>query len=92
MATLQVRDMDDRLYDQLKMSAKIHNRSISQEVITILQEYLNSNQQTTKNATIEFLALTGSWKDERDADEIINDVKRSRQKSERFGENSVLFD
>ena len=37
MATLQVRDIDDRLYKYLKTSAKLKNRSISQEVITIIK-------------------------------------------------------
>ena len=41
MAILQVRDMDDRLYDRLKFAAKRDNRSISQQVITILQDYFN---------------------------------------------------
>lgn len=38
MAILQVRDIDDRLYDFLKRSAKLRNRSISQEVITIMDD------------------------------------------------------
>ena len=42
MAILQVRDMDDRLYDRLKFAAKRDNRSISQQVITILQDYFTS--------------------------------------------------
>ena len=42
MAMLQVRDMDDRLYDRLKFAAKHDNRSISQQVITILQNYFTS--------------------------------------------------
>ena len=37
MAMLQVRDMDNRLYDTIRYSAKKANRSISQQVITILQ-------------------------------------------------------
>lgn len=44
MAMLQVRDMDKRLYDTIRYSAKKANRSISQQVITILQEYFLSRQ------------------------------------------------
>ena len=44
MAMLQVRDMDNRLYDTIRYSAKKANRSISQQVITILQEYFSSRQ------------------------------------------------
>ena len=42
MAMLQVRDLDDRLYDRLRFAAKIDNRSISQQVVTILQNYFTS--------------------------------------------------
>ena len=42
MAMLQVRDMDDRLYERLRFAAKNDNRSISQQVITILQNYFTS--------------------------------------------------
>ena len=51
MAMLQVRDMDDRLYERLKFVAKLDNRSISQQVVTILQDYFTSVHSKTKNAT-----------------------------------------
>ena len=51
MAMLQVRDMDDRLYERLKFVAKLDNRSISQQVVTILQGYFTSVHSKTKNAT-----------------------------------------
>jgi plasmid stability protein len=92
MATLQVRDIDDRLYNFLKVSAKMQNRSISQEVITIIQNHLNSGQKSHKNSTLEFLALEGAWKDERMAEEIIHEIKKGRNKSNRFGEKDGLFD
>ena len=63
MAMLQVRDMDDRLYERLRFAAKNDNRSISQQVITILQNYFTSVPVKTKNATEEFLKLAGSWED-----------------------------
>ncbi len=37
MATLQVRDIDDRLYESLKTFANSEKRSISQEVIHIIE-------------------------------------------------------
>lgn len=92
MATLQVRDIDDRLYDFLKISAKMQNRSISQEVITIIQTYLNSNQKQNKNSTIEFLSLEGAWIDDKNAKEIINDIKQNRNQSSRFGATNGIFD
>lgn len=92
MATLQVRDIDDRLYSFLKVSAKMQNRSISQEVITIIQDHLNSSQKPHNNATLEFLSLKGAWKDDRKADEIIKEIKKSRTKTNRFGSKNGLFD
>lgn len=92
MATLQVRDIDDRLYKLLKTSARMQNRSISQEVITIIQNYLNSDQKAVKNATLEFLSLNGAWVDERNADEIVEEIKNTRTESSRFGEDNGLFD
>lgn len=92
MATLQVRDIDDRLYNFLKTSAKLQNRSISQEVVTIIQNYLNSSKTTSTNATLEFLSLTGAWEEEKTAEEIVNSIRKGRKQSKRFGEKDGLFD
>ncbi|MGN0728024.1 antitoxin [Treponema sp.] len=92
MAILQVRDMDDRLYDKLKFAAKSENRSISQQVITILQNYFTSVPVKTKNATEEFLKLAGLWEDSRSTDEIIDDIYGSRINSTRFEALNGIFD
>lgn len=92
MATLQVRDIDDALYNSLKISAKMQNRSVSQEVVTIIETYLNSSQKNNKNATLEFLSLEGAWEDTRSADDIIKDIKKNRQQLRRFGKNNGIFD
>ena len=90
MATLQLRNIDDRLYNFLKNSARRQNRSVSQEVVTIIQQHLHSSQPA--NATLEFLALSGAWKDERDAEEIVADIRSGRSQSNRFGADDGLFD
>jgi len=92
MATLQVRDMDDRLYDRLKFAAKRDNRSISQQVVTILQNYFTSVPVKPKNATEEFLKLSGAWEDTRSAEEIIDDIRISRVNSKRFEAVDGIFD
>ncbi len=92
MAILQVRDMDDRLYEKLKFSAKLDNRSISQQVITILQDYFTSVPVKSKNATEEFLKLAGTWEDSRSTEEIIDDVYASRVNSTRFEALDGIFD
>lgn len=92
MAILQVRDIDDRLYSSLKELAKSENRSLSQEIISILEKYLSNPMLLKNNSTKEFLSLSGSWDDDRTADEIIDDVKRSRGNSKRFKAENVIFD
>lgn len=92
MAILQVRNIDDRLYDLLKTIAKSQNRSISQEVIFIIEKYLSNPAVYKINPTREFLALSGAWEDDRSSDEIIDSMKKSRKNSERFNKANVLFD
>ena len=91
MAILQVRDVDDRLYNTLKQKAQVENRSISQEVISILEKYLsNPNYYNNVNSTKEFLNL--SWEDNRDANEIVNDIIKDRKNKKSFGEFHGIFD
>lgn len=92
MAMLQVRDMDDRLYDRLKFAAKLDNRSISQQVITILQDFFTSVPTRHQNATEQFLKLAGSWEDSRSTKEIIDDIHKSRANSTRFKDLDGIFD
>ena len=92
MAILQVRDIDDRLYSSLKTLAKLENRSLSQEVISILEKYLSNPVVFKNNPTREFLSLSGSWADDRKADKIIKDIQKNRRNSKRFEAQNVLFD
>jgi hypothetical protein len=92
MAILQVRDIDDRLYASLKNLAKSENRSLSQEVISILEKYLSNPVAFKNNPTREFLSLSGSWADDRTADEIVKDIKKNRRNRKRFEAQNVLFD
>ena len=92
MATLQVRDIDDGLYNFLKRTAKLKNRSLSQEVIHMLQSWLNSSESIKNKATLEFLELSGAWKDDRSAENIIKDLRNKRNNSQRFEDKNGLFD
>ncbi|MDR2144589.1 MAG: antitoxin [Treponema sp.] len=89
MAILQVRDIDNRLYDSLKQKAKIDNRSISQEVIAILEAHLSNPDIYNINSTREFLKL--SWDDDKNADEIINDIAKDRKNKKSFGKYNGVF-
>ncbi len=92
MANLQVKDIDDRLYEALRSSAKSENRSISQEVVTILEKYLADPQGFKNSPVQDFLSLSGSWMDSRTAEETVLDIKSGRKNSKRFRSDNVLFD
>lgn len=88
MANLQVKSMDDQLYQALSKRAAMENRSISQEVVHIIKSYLARPLQEQNDRSQAFLELCGSWDDERSADDIIHDVRAARRdSSDRFNES-----
>jgi hypothetical protein len=54
--------------------AVMDNRSISQEVVMIVKEYLSGSTGNHKRKSESFLELAGTWQDERSAEEIILDI------------------
>lgn len=86
MATLQVRSIDDQLYEALGRMAARDHRSISQQVIAILKEHL-SQPMRHANATEEFLSLCSTWKDEKKAEEIVHEIRGDRKSTTRFKES-----
>ena len=92
MANLQVRDINEKLYESLKRRAELEHRSISQEVVMIIESHLKRNNLETESQTFEFLKLSNSWKDSRNAKEIIDDLRSSRSKNTRLRKQNELFD
>ena len=92
MAILQVRDIDSGLYQSLKNRASKEKRSISQEVIFILEKYLARPKSMDVSPTEEFLQLSGSWEDDRSAEEIVTSIREGRIESPRFAADHELFD
>ena len=85
MATLQVKGIDDRLYEALRRRAEQDHRSISQEILSMIETFLSRPaDQPLGNATSEFLALAGSWEDDRGAEEIVRDIRSGRRSRRRF--------
>ena len=79
MATLQVRSIDERLYGALGRRAEMDHRSISQEVVAILNDYLACPAKTPQGAATDaFLELAGSWTDDRDADAVMAEIRKAR--------------
>ena len=60
--------------------------------VKLLEKYLSIPKSFEQNPTDEFLKLAGSWDDDRTADEIINDIRKNRVNSKRFGKKNELFD
>lgn len=83
MATMQIKSIDDQLYNAVKIKAKAENRSLSRQVVMILKEYLSKPENRLEHQTDEFLKLAGSWKDDRDADQIIREIA-DRRSTKRF--------
>jgi hypothetical protein len=88
MSNLQIKGIDERLYEALKKRAADENRSVSQQVLFLIRNHLAQSRgarQAVAGAQT-MLALAGSWEDERPAEEIVADIKRSRRSSTKFSE------
>ena len=92
MANMQVRDIDEKLYESLRVRASQERRSISQEVVHILEKYLSLPRAFDINPTDEFLKLSGSWEDDRSAEDIVKSIRSERTESTRFAQSNELFD
>jgi plasmid stability protein len=86
MAILQVRNMDKELYLALGRRAAMENRSISQEVIEIIQRYLATPLARRAGADAEALRLAGSWDDSRSEQAIAGAIRKARSTRRVHGE------
>jgi plasmid stability protein len=84
MATLQVRDIDDTLYEGLRRRAKAQHRSLSQEVVHIIEDYLSRPTQSPARQTDLFLQLAGAWQGPEKAEEIVATIRKARVNSARY--------
>lgn len=88
MANLQVKGVDDRFYQQIKRLAAARNRSVSQQVLAILREYLAKQEMLSAIQTPAevLLGLAGSWQDDRSAAEIAQEIRKARRSSTKLQE------
>ncbi len=86
MANLQIKGIEDNFYSQIKELAASENRSISQQIIYLIKEYLTKEKyiKKTKAPAQVLLELSGSWLDSRDEDDIISDIKTHRKNSHKL--------
>jgi len=90
MATLQVKGLDDELYRALGARAAMDNRSVSQEVVVMIKEFLARTKPGVEEATRSLLDLAGSWEDERPPAVIAQDLRRARRQR-RSGKAGDVF-
>ena len=88
MANLQIKGVDDRLYQKLKDMAADENRSVSQHVLFLIRSHLAGAGRLKGNETQAevLLELSGSWQDGRSAERIIEDLKGARRSSRKLSE------
>ncbi len=88
MANLQIKGIDDDLYEQIKAFAAAENRSVSQQILYLVKHWLSCQKQIeqTKSSAEILLELSGSWQDSKDADEIIADIKNTRRNSNKLSQ------
>lgn len=86
MSNLQIKGIDERLYQQLKQLAADENRSVSQQVLFLIRNHLARKRPTDEPETAAqtLLSLSGSWEDSRTAEQIVSDIKGARRSSRKL--------
>ena len=86
MANLQIKGIDDDLYAQLKAIAASENRSVSQQVLFLLRNYLAKKPriQETQTPAQVLLDLSGSWQDSRSSEQIVDELRKARKRSKKL--------
>jgi plasmid stability protein len=88
MANLQIKGIDDNLYESLKIMASAENRSVSQQVLFLVKSYLATGKgvERKKTSAESLLELSGSWYDSRSPEEIIAEIRKERKPSKKLQE------
>ena len=86
MANLQIKNVADDLYEEIKKLALAENRSVSQQVLFLVKEYLAKRKHLTaaKSPAQVLLELSGSWEDDRNAEQIVREIKSARKSSRKL--------
>ncbi len=86
MANLQIKGIDDNLYERLKAMAASENRSVSQQVLYLVKSYLAKGKKIDEKKTSAqiLLELSGSWDDSRSSADIIEEIRKGRKNSRKL--------
>ena len=74
------------MYNELKRIAAEENRSVSQQTLFLVRDYIAKRQKVrgTKSPGQVLLELSGSWKDDRSSEEIVSDIRKARKNLKKF--------
>jgi predicted CopG family antitoxin len=88
MANLQIKGIDDAVYEELKKLAAAENRSVSQQTLFLIKDYLAKKQRVVllNRPAQVLLELAGSWESDGTAEAIIAKIKKARRSSTRLRE------
>ncbi len=88
MANLQIKGIQDELYAEIKKLAAAENRSVSQQILFLVKQYLarKKHLNTLKTPAEVLLELSGSWEDDKKAQQIIAEIKEARRNSRKLAE------
>ena len=80
MADLQIKGIQDDLYEEIERLAVAERRSVAQQMMFLVKKHLASTKRSGPYDTPAqcLLELAGSWEDEREADEIIEEIRKAR--------------
>ena len=86
MANLQIKNVADDLYEEIKKLASAENRSVSQQVLFLVKEYLAKRKHLTaaKSPAQVLLELSGSWEEDKNAEQIVKEIKSARKSSRKL--------
>ena len=83
MANLQIKGIQDALYAEIKAMASAENRSLSQQILFLVKEYLAKRKHIVAHKTPAqvLLELSGSWEGDKGAEQIMDEIKAARRNS-----------
>ena len=86
MANLQIKGIHDELYEEIKKVAEAENRSVSQQVLFLIRDFLARRRElkTLSWPADVLLELSGSWEDDREPEEIVAEIKAARKNSKKL--------
>jgi hypothetical protein len=83
LANLQIKGIQDDLYQEIKKMAAAEGRHVSQQILFLVRDYLakKGSVRATRTTAQVLLELSGSWEDRKDADQIIAEISHARKNS-----------